>query len=105
MSSIGPPPRLKKNSGLGCQCSIPCAAGDRPTDAPRVDCVATGLVPGAEKGVGRTANAHTLRCGSEHQRLSLRVTGYKRLLRIDMLAGFDNLHADRCVGQWDGKID
>ena len=62
-------------------------------------------MPGAEKGVGRAANAHTLRCGSEHQRLSLRMTGYKRLFRIDMLAGFDNLHADRCVSQWDGKID
>src|SRR5215471_8962162 len=24
MSRIGPPPGLKKNSGSGCQCSIPC---------------------------------------------------------------------------------
>jgi hypothetical protein len=70
------------------------AAGHGPTDPPRVYCMAAGLVPRAEEGIRRAANTHTLRPGGEHQRLPFRVTGYKRLLRIDVLAGFDNLPAD-----------
>ena len=80
-------------------------AGDRPTDSPRVDRAAAGLVPGTEEGVGRATHAYTLGRGGEHQRHRLRVTGNERLLRIDVFGGFDNLQADRGVGEWDGEVD
>jgi hypothetical protein len=60
---------------------------------------------GAEESVGRAPNAHTLRRGGQQQRLPFRMTGYQRLFRIDVLAGFDNLHADRRMGEWDGQVD
>ena len=52
-------------------------AGDRPTDSPRVDRAAAGLVSSAEEGVGRTTHAYAFGRGGEHQCLRFRVTGHR----------------------------
>ena len=79
-------------------------AGDRLTDPPAVDRPPTGLMRGAEEGIGRAADTHAA-AGGEHERLRLGEARGQRLLGIDVLAGGDDLSADRAVRQRHGQVD
>ena len=80
-------------------------ARDRAADPPGIERAATGLVRRAEEGVGRAADAHAPAGGGEHQRLPLAEARGERLLRIDVLAGGDDLPADRAMGERHGEVD
>ena len=110
MSSTGPPPRLKKKDGLGCQLSMPGPAkqtrpADDAADPAGVDRPPRRLVAGAEEGVGRGADAHALGGGRGRQLARLGEGRGERLLGIDVLAGRHRAVADLGMGQRHGEVD
>jgi diguanylate cyclase (GGDEF)-like protein/PAS domain S-box-containing protein len=80
-------------------------AGDDAADPPGVERAPARLMRGAEEGVGRAADAQPLGGGDAQQRLRLVEARGERLLRVDVLAGLDDLPADRPVRHGHGEVD
>ena len=93
MSRIGPPPGLKKNSGSGCQCSMPwrhqegrCPTRMRPI-LPSSTSLRARLSAAAEEGVRRAAELQAAGFASSTQLAALLEVDGEGLFGVDVLAG------------------
>ena len=79
-------------------------AGNRDADTAGVDCIATGLVRGAEERIRRTADPEAFRGGRLHHRLRRGKARGERLFQIDVLARLDDLQRHRCMRGRDSEV-